>query len=226
MRYQWDFGVVWDYRYALLDGLLITILLSAAAILTGTILAILLALGTRIGNPAVRILISAATQIVRGVPLLVSLVFGYYLLPTLLGIKLSAFSTAWCMLSLNLAAFAADVLRGSMLAVPRGIIEAGMGVGMTRMSVFWRIEIPEVMRRSLPALVALYISLFKYSSIASVISVAELMRNADLIIAEKSRPLEVYFAVAVLYLAVVLPLGYAARWLERHSWFGHAAGTQ
>ena len=219
MYYSWDFGVIWEFREALLKGLGVSLALTAAAIVSGTAIAVPITLGLVARNPVVRSLTTLAVQIVRSVPLLVALVFSYYLFPVVIGIKLSAFTAAYAVFTINLAAFAADVLRGGIVAIPREHFEAGMALGMTRFMVLRRITIPETFRRSMAALTALYISLFKYSSLASVISVSELMRTADLIVASRFKPLEIYLAVAGAYIAVVVPLSYLARWIERHPSF-------
>jgi polar amino acid transport system permease protein len=226
MSYTWDFRIIWEYRFVLLDGLYLSVLLSGAAIAVGTLLAPLFTLGMLNANPVVRLVATFIVQIIRGVPLLVSLVFAYYVLPVVLGARLSPFTTAWIVMSMYLAAFVSDVLRGGVRAVPREYIEAGMAIGMTRFAVCCRIVLPEIVRRSLPGVTALYISLFKYSTLASTISVSELMHVSDIIIVERYKPLEIYTAVAGLYLVIVLPLSYAARRIERHPWFGHLPGRQ
>src|SRR5438477_9553027 len=96
---------------------------------------------------------------------------------------------------------------------------------MTRLTVIRRIIIPETFRRSIPALTAMYITMFKFSTLASVISVWELLHTADAIIINTYKPLEVYTTVAVIYIAVIIPATFLAKALERHPLFAVNPGS-
>lgn len=215
MHYEWDFRVIWEYRNALLSGLAMSVILSTLSIVIGTMISIPVALALVSSNRWGRPIAAAIVLTVRSLPLLVALIFAHYLLPVVTGVNQPAFLTALIVFTANITAFAADVLRGGISAIPAEHTDAGTALGMTRPTIIRRIILPETFRRSLPALIALYISLFKYSSLASVISVAELLRTADLIVVERFKPLEIYLAVAGLYMAVIIPMGYAAQRLER-----------
>jgi polar amino acid transport system permease protein len=212
--YQFNFGVLWEYRWALAEGLATTLLLSLVCIVTGSCLAIPWAIALRSQSVVIRGLANVVVQTTRAVPVLVLLVGAYYVVPTFVGLRPPALATAWGVLSVYLAAFVADAIRAAALSVPRAYRESGLAIGMSSAQVRWYIVTPEVIRRALPALTALYIGLFKYSTLASVISVKELLHAADLISVQRLRPLEAYVAVAALFILIVVPAGLLARRVE------------
>ena len=225
MRYQWDFRVVWSARGVLWNGLIVTCELTAFCIIVGTALALPLAIALVSRNRFVRVATTALVEIVRALPILVLLIWSYYVMPNLLGVSLSSFWTAAWVLAVNLCAFAADILRGGIDAIPREHIEAAEALGMTRRQVIRRIIIPETIRRSIPGLTAMYITMFKFSTLASVISVWELLHSADSVIINTYKPLEIYTVVGAIYLVVIMPATYVARWLEKRPWLAVSPGT-
>ena len=224
MNYQWDFSVVWAARGALWSGLKITFELTVFCIIVGTALALPLAIALASHNRFIRTVATALVEIIRALPILVLLILFYYVMPNLLGLSLSSFWTAAWVLAVNLCAFAADILRGGIDAIPQEHIEAAEALGMTRRQVIRRMIIPETIRRSIPGLTAMYITMFKFSTLASVISVGELLHSADSVIINTYKPLEIYTAVGLIYLAVIMPATYTARWLERRPWLTVSPG--
>jgi polar amino acid transport system permease protein len=213
--YSWDFSVVWANRATLARGLWVSLELTAFCIVVGTMIAVPVALLlVRRAGPIQR-LTTAVVEIIRALPILVLLIATYYLLPSVIGISLSAFWTSAWVLALNLAAFAADILRGGIRAIPHENLDAALAIGMDERLIRRRIIVPETFRRSIPALTGLYITMFKFSTLASVISVSELLHAGDSVIINSYKPLEVYTAIAVAYLIVILPASYVARRLER-----------
>jgi polar amino acid transport system permease protein len=221
LGYDWDWTVVWNYRYAFLAGLLTTFELTVLAVILGTILGLptglLLTTGHWLGR-MIRPLLLGVTDILRALPILILLLLFYFWLPTTIGLR-SAFWIAVAALSLNLAAFVADVSRGAISSVPRPLVEAGYSLGMSPMLVARRILLPEAVREIVPTLGLLYIDILKMSSLASVIAVQEVVHKASLISSSTYRYLEVYAVLAVLYIAVVLPFSHLVRRLERSTWF-------
>ena len=221
MEYDWDWWVVWEYRWVFLHGALWTVVISATSIVQGTLVGVLwgLLLGTESRAwLEVKYLSFALDDVVRALPLLVFLLLVNYYLPPLLGV----FSVFWITviaLSVNLAAFVADVLRGAIAGVPKPLVEAGLSVGMTDRQVIRRIVLPEAIRNVVPSLATLYIHILKMSSLASVIAFRELTHVGGQVSSRTFRPLEVIAAIALTYLAIVLPLAHLQRWLERCKWF-------
>jgi polar amino acid transport system permease protein len=225
MNYTWDFSIIWAARVTLLKGLLVSCELTVFCIVVGTCLAIPVALILARKATLIYQTTNLLVEVIRALPILVLLIWFYYVMPNLMGVSLSAFWTAAWVLAINLAAFAADILRGGIVAIPTEHIEAAEALGMTRLTVIRRIIVPETFRRSFAALTAMYITMFKFSTLASVISVWELLHTADSIIIQTYKPLEVYTIVALIYLAVIVPATYGAKALERHPLFAVNPGN-
>jgi polar amino acid transport system permease protein len=240
VSYDWDFAFILQPAYLriLLRGLGTTLYLTAYCIIFGTLLGVLLgtlcALGhaptvgtvrpdpSRKGWRVIAALIRGAAivfvDVVRAVPLLLLILTSYYALPLLVQ-EVSPFACATAAMSINLAAFVADLVRGSAEAVNRGSVMAARGLGMTTVLTWRRIILPEVIREILPSLVLLYITMLKMSTLASVVTVYELLHSAESIVQETYKPLELYVAVCILFVAVVLPLAAVGRRLERTQFF-------
>jgi polar amino acid transport system permease protein len=212
MDVRFDFAVLWEYRWALSKGLGMTLFLSTSSIVTGTLLAFPITMALLSTSALLRIPANIWVQVIRAIPILVLLVGAYYVAPSMLGIRLPPSVTAWIVFSIYLSAFVADVFRSSVLGVPRDYREAALAIGMSAAQVRWRIVVPESLRRALPALTALFIGLFKYSTVASVVAVDELMHTAELIMLRNLRPVEAFSAVAMLFVLVLVPAGLFARW--------------
>ncbi|MCY4488722.1 MAG: amino acid ABC transporter permease, partial [Deltaproteobacteria bacterium] len=149
----------------------------------------------------------------RGTPILVQLLIVFYLLPTI-GLDVPSIAAALIALTMNTAAFQAEIFRGGLLSIPSGQAEAARMLGIGILAVKVRILIPQMMRLVLPALINETISILKNSSLISVIAVTELMRTGQHVVSVTYRPLEVYMIVAALYLAMNLVLARAGAYFE------------
>lgn len=206
MSYHLDLSLLLEYRGAFSKGLLLTLFLTGSSMLIGTALGCPLGVLLSVKNKAlrvVRVLISIYIAIFGWLPVLVLLIWMYYVLPAAFGYRPSALVVSVTALSLNLSAFVADVVRGAIGRVSTDDLEAARALGMKPSLRLRRIILPEVVRNSLPALVALYINQLKWTSIASVIGVQELLHTADTIMIHTYRALETYTAIAVIYLGIV-----------------------
>jgi len=214
MNYNWNLGILWEYREVFFIGTLVTLELTGITIIVGTGLGILLGVGLRAESPLVRWPVVTYVELLRALPLLVLLVWLYYFLPAVFNVKLSAFTTAAIGLSINLSAFVADVVRGAIVGVPRAQVDAARSLGMSRALTLRRVILPEALRSLVPTLTALYITMFKMSTLASAISCYELLHAADGIIIQTYRALEVYSGIAAIYLVLIIPATYLAKKLE------------
>lgn len=215
-QYDWDWTVIWSYRSAFLQGLAVTFALSGIAILVGTVSGLILGIGLSGESSLFRILSSPVLFLVdaiKALPPLILLLLFYYWLPYVIGVQ-SSFLLAAIALAVNLSAFVADLFRHSLNGVPAPLVEACYALGMTRAVVLRRLLIPEAFRSIVPTLGFLYIDVFKLSSLASVIAVGELLHRASEVSSYTYRFLEVYGALALIYLAVLLPFSYVVRRLE------------
>ncbi len=221
-HYDWDWSVIWTYRWAFAEGLGVTTLLSLVAMLLGTIsgLALGVVLSFKTPGPFVllRSLLLFLIDAIKALPPLIVILFFYYWLPYLTGIK-SSFWLAASALSLSLCVFVADVFRHAIAGVPRPQIDAGYALGMSHPTVLKRLIFPEALRSIVPTLGILYLDIFKLTSLASVIVVRELVHRASEVSTYTYRFLEVYAALAGIYLVVLLPFSFLVRKLESSSMF-------
>jgi len=127
-------------------------------------------------------------------------------------------------MSLNLAAFTADLVRAAIENVPAGAVDAGRALGMSHNQVTRHIILPHVMRETIPAMTVLYVGMLKMTSLASVINVREVVYAAQTVIADVSRSLEAWAVVAVIFIVLVIPATYAARRVE--AWAGRGGSRK
>lgn len=152
-------------------------------------------------------------SIIRGTPLLVQLFIIFYGLPNI-GITLNPFISSIIAFSLNIGAYASETLRASMLAVPKGQWEAGWSIGMNNFDTFTKIIAPQAFKIALPTLSNTFIALIKDSSLASVVLVTELFREAQTLAAQNYEFLRVYSQAALVYWVICIFLGYLQTKLE------------
>jgi His/Glu/Gln/Arg/opine family amino acid ABC transporter permease subunit len=202
------------YGHLLWSGALMTLAVGIAAMAVALGLGVLGALAKLSSRALPRRLATAYTVIIRGIPELVLLLLIYYggtaLLQDLIAlasggdvrIDINAFAAGTLVVGFVYGAYATEIFRGAFLAVPKGQIEAGLSFGMTPTRVFWRIRLPQALRFALPGLANLWLTLFKATSITSVIGLSELARESYDIMAPTRLPFTTYFAAALIYLTI------------------------
>jgi len=220
VTYSWDFSQVIQYFPAILRGFAIAALVTKLSGIFGIVLAVGIVVLLQSPNTLIRGATHAIATFVRAVPLLISLVFVFYFLPVATGLRFSPFWVAVFVLSMNFAAFASDILRGGLRAIPAHHVDISLAIGHSRASLLRHVLIPETFRRSFAAVSNLIINQLKAVSVASVIGLPETLRTADLLIASQSgaNPLELYLSVALLYAIVVLFLSIVLRRCEQSQW--------
>ncbi len=219
-----DWNLIVDSLPKLLAGISVTIQLTALSVFIGLCLAIPVALARLSTNPLINFPATGFVFYFRGTPLLVQLFLVYYgsgqFREALDSLGLwTYFRNAWfcavLTLTLNTAAYSAEIFRGGILAVPRGEIEAGKAFGMSSWLLFRRIIMPKAFRIALPAYSNEVVFLLQATSLASAITVIELTGAADLIRSKTFAVYEMYLTAAFLYLILTYSLVYAFRWLEK-----------
>lgn len=205
-------------------GTLMTLKLSLAAVCLGLLLGLLGAIAKTSKNPALRMLGGTYTTIVRGVPetLWVLVIYfgsvaGLNALGALFGnpeLALSPFAAGVCALSLCFGAYATEVFRGALLAVPKGHREAGQALGLSAPRIFWRIVLPQVWRVALPGLGNLYLILLKDTALVSLITLDEIMRKAAAATNATKEPFTFYMAAALIYLSLTVFVMAALHYFE------------
>jgi His/Glu/Gln/Arg/opine family amino acid ABC transporter permease subunit len=210
-----DWWVVWQYRGALLEGTLVTVGLAVATMLIAVPGGIILAL-MRMGRLRSVALVSASfVEFFRNLPLILVVYWAYYVMPILVGVKLDAFATGLVALSLNVSAYNAETFRAGIGSVRKGQTEAGLALGMSRWQAMREIIMPQAARRVLPVLASTWVSLFKDTSLVSVIAVGDLAYNAMQARSQTFRVLEMLTAMAVIYWALGHPQAKLVDWLHR-----------
>ena len=167
-------------------------------------------IGHRILYRLVRVYVSA----IRGTPMLVQLFIIFYGLPNI-GVKLDPFPSAIIAFSLNIGAYASETVRASILSIPKGQWEAGATVGMTYLQTFRHVILPQALRVSVPPLSNTFISLVKDTSLASLVLVTELFRQAQIITARNYEFMLVYTEAAFIYWMICLSLSMLQGRLEK-----------
>jgi His/Glu/Gln/Arg/opine family amino acid ABC transporter permease subunit len=211
--FRWD--VVFANLPFLLSGLWMTLLISAITLVASVILGMAVALADMSRFWPLRLVGQIWGEAIRNTPILVQLLWTYYVLPIVFGIEISAFMACIIGLSVYSSAFIAEVYRAGIQSVPKGHREAAQVLGLSPFDCFVRIIMPQAVRTILPPLAANFVQLIKYSSLAAVISVGEVTRRAMELSATTFRPLEIFSFVAVVYLLICWPLAQGIRIWER-----------
>lgn len=171
----------------------------------GLVIALLMALMRISKNPALSGIARVYISIVRGTPLLVQLFVIFYGMPTL-GITIDPWPSAIIAFSLNIGAYAAEIIRAAILSVPTGQWEAGYTLGMSRTRSLFRLILPQATRVAIPPLSNSFISLVKDTSLASTILVTEMFRKAQEITASTYEFMVLYCEAAAIYWVICLAL--------------------
>jgi polar amino acid transport system permease protein len=215
MPYEFDFAPILENADLLVRGARLTVLLWALSFAFAMVAGLFLGLAR---GSAARWLNWPATlyvEVFRNTPVLVQLVWFYYAFPVLTGLQMSAFVAATLGLCLNTSAYCAEIYRGGVQSIVRGQWEAGRALGMGRWTLMRRIILPQAVRRMIPAFTNRAVELAKMTSIASVITVEEMMYEARSLSTQTFLPLEAFSVVAVIYFLVIWPGSLAALAIER-----------
>lgn len=204
-----DFSSVLDQWPLFLDGALLTLELSAVATIAGFVAGTACAITMRRGGWPAR-LCGAYVEAIRNTPLLVQIFLMYFGLASL-GMHLSAFVVASISLTVNVAAYTAEIMRAGLEAIPAGQIEAGECLGLSRVQLYRHVLLLPAIERVYPALASQFVLLMLASSVTSQISAEELTAVANHVQSETFRPFETFILLAGLYVALslVMRLGFA-----------------
>jgi polar amino acid transport system permease protein len=214
--YQFRWDVIPNNIDFLMSGLQMTLIISATALVFAMIGGLLLALVDMSRYLAVRAIGLAVGEVIRNTPILVQLLWVYYVLPIVFNIRISSFAAILIGLSVYMAAFMSEVYRSGIQAVPKGHREAAQVLGLTPFQSFRRIVLPQAIRFTLPPLASNFVQLIKFSSLGAVISVTEITRRGMELSSSTFRPLEIFSFIAVVYFFICWPLSMTIRiWEHR-----------
>ena len=204
--YQWDFGILWGYRWLFVNGLWVTLAFTIAIVVLGLVVGLFSGLLRLSRFAPLRWFSQAYVEVFRCTPILVQLVWFYYALPILAGIEMTATTAAVLALSLYGGAFYAEIIRGGINSIEAGQSEAAFALGMTPSQAMRRIVLPQALKRMVPPLMNQSIIQLKNTSLVSVLAVPDLLYQGQAAAHDSYRPLEIYTLVAIIYFAVLFPL--------------------
>lgn len=203
-------SLFWEYRTTLLYGLIQTVLVFISSAALASVLAIGVGLARFSSFKPVRWIAVGYAELFRNTPEYILLVWVYYIFPTILGalfhmrFGLSPFLAAVLALGIAYSGFLSETVRAGIQSVPSGHVEAALALGLPKKHILWRIIAPQALCRMLPEGLNQYISLFKATSIVSLIAVEDLMYRVSMINIEQMKPLPLYTGIALLYCAVII----------------------
>lgn len=199
--YSLDWGLILRSLPDLLAGSLTTLLLTTTSIGIGLVLGTIMGLMRLSRVKAVGAFAAGYVWFFRGTPLLVQIMLIYYALPHL-GVSMDRWQAGVTALSLNSAAYIAEIVRAGVQSIDIGQTEAAWALGLTRWQTVRFIILPQAFRRIIPPLGNEFILLLKDSSLVSVIALEELLRKGQLIVTRSFKPIEIYAMVAIMYLVM------------------------
>ena len=206
MTYNWNFQSVFDNWWALAIGAAGTLRLFVVCLVLGMSLGLVVALGRRSASRPVRWLSTAFVEFFRNTPVLVQILWFYYALPILAPVEISPFMAAILGISLNSAAYSAEIYRGGIQSIEPGQWEAARAIGMSGLQMLRRVILPQAIRRIIPALTNRGVEIFKMTTLASVVAYVELLQQGKLIASLNFNPLEAYTVVAAIFLIILYPI--------------------
>jgi polar amino acid transport system permease protein len=215
MAYHWNFAPLLANADVLWLGALGTLRLFAICATVGLSLGLVVGLARTAHSKAVYLAATAFVEFFRNTPVLVQILWFYFALPILLPFEISPLSAAALGISLNSAAFSAEIYRGGIESIERGQAEAARALGMTHAQAMRRIILPQALRRMLPALTNRGIEIFKMTTLASAVAYVELLQEGKLLASLNFNPIETYTVIAVVFFLCLFPLVQATYALER-----------
>jgi polar amino acid transport system permease protein len=213
MGYTLNFAAVWRDFDLLLQGLGLSLLLAAASIVAGAALGLLVAFMLQSKQALLRRTAGVYVTAIRNTPLLVLILFAYFALPQI-GLRLGKIESFILTLMIYSGAYLAEIFRSGLIAIPRGMREAGLAIGLTEFQTRISVIIPIMIRNVLPSLGSTLISLFKDTSLAAAIAVPELTFYARKINNETFRVVETWIVVSLLYVVTCSVLAAILRVVE------------
>ena len=210
-----DWGVIAASGPALLEGALVTLRITVLGLAGGLALGVMVGLMRSYAPKYVGLVAFGYVEAIRGTPIVVQVMFIYFALPVLLGLRLDPIVAAYIAIIINSSAYIAEVVRGAFQSVAAGLVEAGLAVGLPMWKVLRYVTGPIAFRRSIPAMGNQFIVSLKDTSLFIVIGVGELTRTGQEIMATNFKAVEIWTAVAVLYLIMTGSLSWLLRFTER-----------
>ncbi|CAN5330578.1 amino acid ABC transporter permease [soil metagenome] len=197
--------VVLNYMPFLLRGLWLTFLLAVTTAVTTSIVGLAMALGRLYGPRWLRIILTFYIDTMRAIPELVVLIWIFFSIPILTGMSLPPFWAALIALTVQVSAYAAEIVRAGLTSIRKGQTDAGKTLGMSQPQILRRILLPQALVRMLPSYGSFLSMIIKDTAIASLVAVPELMRNSEVVAQQTYRSIETYTLVAIMFFLILFP---------------------
>jgi polar amino acid transport system permease protein len=214
MSYHFSLNVVGEYFDVLLLGLLTTIEFTVICIILGSLLGFVLSMMRVSRSRLLRIVSTGYVEFFRGTPVLVQLFWIFFCLPIVLGVEIGNFASSVIALTLFMAAISSETFRSALHAIPSDHVDAGIALGLSPYHRIRYVVFPQAVRLATPTLLSNSVSLFKESSLVSVVGMSDLMYVGQSISNVTARPIELLTTVAFLYFVVAFPLTRAVSYVE------------
>lgn len=214
-NFDFAYHVMWESIPMLLVGLRYTLIITAGGLFFGFILGAVSGLMKLSHSRILPRIAGIYIEAIRGTPLMVQVMFLYFGLPLLLGMRIPPLAASIIAISVNAGAYIAEVVRGAVQSIEKGQMEAGRSIGLSRSQTMRYIIWPQAFRRMIPPLGNQFIISLKDTSLLVVIGMGELTRTGQEIIADNFRAFEIWLTVAIIYLIITRSLSYGLSVLER-----------
>ena len=215
MGQAWDFASVFANTDALIVGAIGTLRLFAICLVAGLGLGLVVGLARYAHSRWFNVPATVFVEFFRNTPVLVQMLWFYFALPILVPFEISPLAAAALGISLNTAAFSAEIYRGGIQSIERGQWDGARAIGMDRRQTMRRIILPQALKRMTPALTNRAIEVFKMTTLASAVAYVELLQQGKLIASLNFNPIEAYTTIAVIFFVILWPLVQLTYVLER-----------
>jgi glutamine transport system permease protein len=212
---EFDFSMVSLSMPLLLAGAAVTLKITAMAVGLGMVFGLIAAIGALCNNRVIHCIARVYVVFIRGTPLLVQIFILYFALPVILGTRIDPFTAAVAACSINSGAYVAEIFRAGIQSISIGQRRAALSLGMTNYQAMRYVILPQAFKRVIPPLGNEFIAMLKDSSLVSVIGFEELTRKGQLIIADTYASVEIWTAVALLYLAMTFTISQFVAYMEK-----------
>lgn len=207
-------ALTWSNLRFILDGLWVTLEVAIVSIILSFIIGGIFGVIRYLKIPVISVGVGIIIDIIRNLPLLLIIFFTYFALPQI-GIQFSIFWSAVIALTIFESAMLSEIIRGGLLAVPKGQLEAGISTGLTKIQTIYYIVLPQGLKLMVPPLVSQFVSLIRDTSLAVIISLPELTHNTKIIYAEyPNTVLPMFLIMALLYFIICYSLSYFSKRFE------------
>ncbi len=214
VRFAWGWEAVYAYRAKFVKGWLMTVAISAAAMLVSLLIGLLTALARRTSFLPLRYLARIYMELIRGTPFLVQILIFFYVVADAFGIQ-NRYLVGIIILAMFSGAYISEILRAGIESIGESQLESARAIGFTRPQIYRYVILPQVTRQVLPPLAGEFASLIKDSSLLSIISISEFTLNAQEVNAFTFSTLESYLPLALGYLLLTLPISLWSKQLEK-----------